>query len=370
MRRILALPALALLCAAVPAQVVHPSVFKDKVGNLTTSYIFLSTSNPSSRMCRYMQIHDLKPASALQIKELAFRMTSFFNYNTYYRYLPFKAQLELAVSTAKTTASTASSTFASNVGPDAVTVIAKKFLNFPGHSGQAFPNPFEYKLPFDTGKVFTLGAGKSLCWELKVYDNDLYPNKGFSLYLDTARLTTGSFGTYYGRGSLVPGGHPYVAHYGHLYTSFSPTSGYKFYGYCYYGPPFGKTFFLLSTGRGTGAPVGPYAKLWIDPAKIVGIFGPYDLNYSGYFYKSYSSPFFSVPFRPWKLGLHLYSQWFSIDKAANVYSTCGYFTQLNLWKSTSGVNLGVARIYRTGSSAFTNSRGYLARNYGVITQFH
>ena len=370
MRRILALSTLTLLCGAAGAQVVHPAVFKDKVGTTYTYYLFRNSTTPDYRKCRYMQVHDLNPSSALKIKGLAFRMASYYTYNTQYKYLPFKAQLELSLSTAKTTASTASSTFAANVGADAVTVVSKKFVDFPGHAGHAFPNPFEYKLPFDTGKVFTLAAGKSLCWDLKAYDNDLHPSKGYSIYLDTGNISTYPYGTYFGRGSQIPGGHPYIAHYGNMYVYYSATTGYKFYGSCYYGPGFGKTFFFLSTGKGNGSLVGPYARLWIDPAKIVGFFGPYDLNYSGYFYKSSSSPFFKIPFRPWKLGLHLYSQWFSLDKALNLYSTNGYFTQLNLWKSSSGVNLGVARIYRYGSTAFTSTTGYLAKNYGVVTLFY
>ncbi len=370
MRRILTLSTLALLCATASAQVVHPPLFKQKVGTTTTYYIFRNTSFSTYRKCRFMQVHDLKPSSALQIKEIAFRMSSYYAYNTYYKYLPFKAQVELSLSTAKTTASTVSSTFAANVGADAVTVIAKKFLNLPAHSGYAFPNAFEYKLPFDTGKVFTLGAGKSLCWDLKSYDNDLYPSKGTSLYLDTAYPTTSVFNTYFGKGSHIPGGHPFSNYYGNLYTSYNPSSGYRFYGSCYYGPGLGKTFFFMSTGKGNGAPVGPYAQLWIDPSKIFGIFGPYDLNYYGSFYKPSSSPFFSIPFRPWKLGLHLYSQWFAFDQAFNVFSTNGIFTQLNLWKTTSGVKLGVGAVYRTGSSAFTSTTGYKRNNFGVITRFN
>ena len=76
---------------------------------------------------------------------------------------------------------------------------------------------------------------------------------------------------------------------------------------------------VLGLGQAPGGlPIGPTATLWLDPNQILAVFGPYNLNYKGYYYQSSSTPFVTLPVTPSKCGLHLYSQWFSVDPAMNI----------------------------------------------------
>ncbi len=355
--------------AAAQTTLVSPPLFKDHAGTTNRSYIFRSSSSQTYRQSRFMQVHDLNLSQAASIKGMAFRWYAGLNY---YYHLPFTADLELTLSTAQTTSSTISSTFASNVGKDATVVISKKKINFPPKfTYGTFPNPFLYKLVFDSGKAFNLAAGKSVCWDLKVYDNDLYAKHNPSIFLDATYLSTYSTAYMeYGKGSDT--GHPRYRFYAYIYDSFSSTLGHRIYGSCYYGPAFGKAFAVVGTAPapGGGLPVGPEAKLYIHPGQIVSVTGPYAMNYYGNAYVSSSTPFLTIPNSPQFLGAKVYAQFFALDSSlAHVYSTNARVLQLPLWSSISGKTLGAGYVYKTGSAAFTSSTGYASKTTCVITQF-
>ncbi len=371
MRHIGRVLAIALMAAGATAQttLVSPGIFKDHAGNTSRSYIFRPSSTASYRQARFMQIHDLNLSKAGTIKGMAFRWYAGSNY---YYHLPFQATLELTLSTAPTSASSISPTFASNVGKDATVVISKKAVNFPPKlTYGSFPNPFMYRLPFDSGKSFTLAAGKSLCWDIKVYDNDLYAKGNPYIYLDACYLSSYSTAYMdYGKGSDC--GNPRYRYYAYFYDSQSTTVGHRIYGSCYYGPAFGKAFAVIGLDKapGGGLPIGPDAKLYIHPGRILAVKGPYNLNYYGYTYISSSNPILTIPGNPQVLGMKLYCQFVALDSGyKNIYSTHGRIMQLPLWSTTTGKTLSVSYVYRTGSSALTSPTGYKRTNSGVITQF-
>ncbi len=372
MRHIPSVLVLALLAGGAAAQttLVSPPLFKDHAGNTSRSYIFRPSSTQSNRQARFLEVNDLNLSKAAAIKGMAFRWYAGSNY---YYHLPFQAELELSLSTAQTTGATVSSTFASNIGKDATVVIAKKKINFPPKlTYGSFPNPFMYKLTFDTGKVFNLAAGKSLCWDIKVYDNDLYAKGNPYIYLDSAYLSSYST-AYMDYGSGSDAGNPRYKYYCYLYDSLSVSVGHRIYGSCYYGPPFGKAFAVIGLDKapGGGLPIGPLAKLYIHPGKILTVAGPFDLNYYGYKYVSSSTPFLTIPNLPAYLGFKLYGQFVALDKSyTKIYSTNGRVIQLPLWSSTSGKTLGMGYVYKTGSAAFTSTTGYRGVNSGIIVQFN
>ncbi len=208
----------------------------------------------------------------MTIHGIAFRMSSRYHNNTHPDHAPYQVKLTLALSTAARKASAMSNYFGKNIGPDAVTVIQTKNIHFPGHAGQDFPNPFEYKLPFDPGKVFTLAAGKSLCWDLLVYDNDLYSRAKTSVYLDVGVLTGNCFNTNYGKPATVPGlNNP---HANGVVTQLSSGGIFTVYGGCKNGPPSGWTLFLAGAGKWGGTALGPWARLWVDPLTRIIHQGP------------------------------------------------------------------------------------------------
>ena len=355
--------------AAAQSTLVFPRIFKDHAGNTSRTYIFRASSTTTYRQSRYLQVDELNLPQAAVVKGMAFRWYAGYNY---YYHLPFQADLELTLSTAQTTGATISATFASNIGKDATVVIAKKKINFPPKlTYGSFPNPFMYVLPFDPGKAFSLAAGKSLCWDIKVHDNDLYAKGNPYIYLDSAYLS--SYSTAYmdfGKGSDA--GNPRYRYYCYFYDSVSTTAGHRIYGSCYYGPAFGKTFALIGYGRfpGNGLPLGPDARLYIHPNMILKVAGPYDLNYYGYKYVGSNTPFLTIPNNPQYLGLKLYGQFFAFDKTyQHLYSTNGRVFQLPLWSSTSGKSLGSGYVYKTGTSAFTSPTGYRRTNSGVIVKY-
>ncbi len=359
---------LALLCPAAGAQIVFPPVYKDKVGYSYVTAIFRRSNISSVRKCRWQQVQDLKPSSPVTIHGIAFRMTSLYLYNSHPDHPPFQVKLSLVLSTAKVKASGMSNEFGKNTGGDAVTVISPKFVHFPAHAGYGFPNPFAYRLPFDTGKVFTLGAGKSLCWDLRVYDNDLYSKAKTSVYLDEGTLTSNCFHTNFGKGGTVPGFSSPHSDVTRLYLS--NARFFTVYGGCKNGPSSGWTLWLVSTGKWGGTLLGPSAPLWVDPLKALGWFGPYTLNSKGGYYRPPQNPYFSTPAQPWVLGFKFFGQWFSFDKALNLYTTDGTFSQFSLWVKTQGVDFGVGNLYLTNDSAFSSRKGTLYLRSGVVTQIY
>ncbi len=371
MRRFPSVLVLALLAGGAAAQttMVFPPIFKDHAGNSSSSYLFRPSRTKNYRQVRFIEVNDLNLSKAATIKGMAFRWYSGLNY---YYHLPFQVDLELTLSTAQTTGASVSSTFANNIGKDATVVISRKKVNFPPKlTYGTFPNPFIYNLFFDTGKTFTLAAGKSLCWEVKVHDNDLYAKGNPYMYLDGAYFSTYSTAYMdYGQGSSA--GNPRYKFYCYIYDRLIPSTGHSVYGSCYYGPAFGKAFAVIGLDKtpGGGLPIGPLAKLYVHPGKIISVSGPYNLNYYGYTYVSSSNPFFRIPNQPAYLGTKLYGQFFAFDSGyKNLYGTNGRVVQLPLWASTSGKTLGMGFVYRSGTTAFTSPTGYRRFNSGMIVQF-
>ena len=356
--------------------VIHPYIFKTKVAPSSFAFLFRSFSNSSYREARVMQVHDLNLSPALNIKSIAFRMYYYYYYNQYYGYNSFQVKVELRVSTAKTNSMGIRNTFAANHGTDITTVIAVKNINFPSYPHfYGFPKPFFFAFPFDSGKTFNLAPGKSLCWDMTVYDNTLYDVGNKSVDLAKVFPAASFYGTYYGQGCKAAH-HPYYdfANYMHLGKH---SSRWIVYGGCNYGPPHGRAFAFFSTGASTAGGIylpilQPGCKIWINPIppSMFLVKGPYKLNYYGYQYQNLLSPYFSIPINPVLYGAQFYSQFLAIDKSFKFYSTNGKFFQLPLWTSTAGVNLGVGYVYTYGPGAANAISGYASTNQGLVTRFN
>jgi len=363
---------LALLAGGAAAQttLVFPPLFKNHAGNAYHGYIFNPSGPKAYQQARFMEVNDLNFSKTTTIKSMAFRWYAGLNF---YYHQSFQADLELTLSTARTTGSTISSTFATNAGKDATVVIARKKVHFPPKlTYGTFPNPFRYKLFFDTGKTFTLPARKSLCWEIKVYANDLYLKKSYFIYLDWALLSSSACSYMdYGKGSDA--GNPLYRYKGIIkYNDFNPSLGHRIFGSCYWGPAFGKAFAVIGLDKapGGGLPIGPLAKLYIHPARILTVAGPYDLNYFGGISVPPSKPFLTIPNLPAYQGAKIYGQFIALDSGfKNIYGTNGRVIQLPLWSSTAGKTLGMGYVYMNGPWAFLSSSGRRGVNTGVIVQF-
>jgi len=358
---------LALLAGGTAAQttLVFPPVFKDHAGNAYHSYLFRSSAVMANRQARFMEVNDLNLSKATPIKSMAFRWYAGLNF---YYHQSFQADLELTLSTARTTGATVSSIFAANAGKDATVVIARKKVHFPPKlTYGTFPNPFRYKLFFDAGKTFTLPARKSLCWEIKVYDNDLYLKHSNVIDLDWAVLSSSAYSYMdYGKGSDA--GNLMYRYYCAIHYSFIPALGPRIYGDCYSGPAFGKAFAVIGLDKapGGGISIGPLAKLYIHPGRILAVTGPYNLNYFG----GLHVPLLDIPNLPAYLGAKIYGQFIALDSGfKNIYGTNGRIIQLPLWSSTAGKNLGMGYVYMHGPQAFISSSGSRGVNTGVVVQF-
>lgn len=157
-------------------------------------------TNANNRKLHYQQVHD--DVTRKSITSMAFRRDSKGAY--FYNVPAFWADIEVALSTALTTAATASNTFASNEGNDRKVVLARTKVNFPAavRFHAVAPQPlFAYNVKFTTPFVWT--TPKSLCWDMKLHDSNLHAVTGEALYLDAVNLTTTNipgFNLEYGRG--------------------------------------------------------------------------------------------------------------------------------------------------------------------------
>jgi hypothetical protein len=99
----------------------------------------------------------------------------------------FQCELEVRVSLSPLTPTTASTTFASNAGQGAVTVLPRQLLTFPATVRPALdPSPsFELQVPYQTPFVVPPGGG-TVCIDVFVFGNQsaIGGNQNLSVYLD------------------------------------------------------------------------------------------------------------------------------------------------------------------------------------------
>ncbi len=158
------------------------------------------TTNNAARQVHYQQVHD--DVTRTKISGMAFRRDSKAAY--FYDIPTFFVDMEIALSTARTTARTISNNFANNEGSDRKVVLKRKRINFPKAAKfhTLAPQPlFAYSIKFDSQFAWT--TPKSLCWDLKMYNNNVHGVLGDHVYLDAVNTTATNipgFNAGYGRG--------------------------------------------------------------------------------------------------------------------------------------------------------------------------
>ncbi len=325
-------------------------------------------TNPYTRQARFLQVHDALSKTPLPIKGLVFRRGC----RDESDWPGWKVQVELTLSTAAVTSSTMSRTFASNHGKDATVVVAKKWIQFPPSPYLGlFVNPFAYRIPFDQGKVFLLGAGKSLAWDAKVYDNDLHKKPGFGggFDMEYAYTRNYAYGVYtrWGRGVGVPGqSYSFYSYVSTRYDSNYAGREIVLYGGCYNGPPQGKAFVLLGRKEmPNGIPVsGNGSLLYLNPGTIFFISPIRNLDGRGYGYwssipTSSTPPILAVPDNPALYGARFYAQVFALDRSLTSFYASN-LTRVQMvfpWQKAGLFRIGNVYAYNN-ASAPTGNLGY------------
>ena len=297
----------------------------------------------------------------------------------------WKVQVELTLSTAAVTSGSVSKTFAANHGKDATVVVAKKWIQFPPSLFLGrFLSPFIYKIPFDQGKIFLLGAGKSLAWDAKVFDNDLNkkPAFGGGFDMEYAYLGAYAYGGYirWGRGVNIPA-QPY-SFYSYIvprYDNRYPGKEIVLYGGCNYGPPSGQAFVLLARKEmPSGIPIfGNGSLLYLNPGTIFYVSPPRALDGRGYAYWSSSTtsttnpPLMTLPDNPLLYGIRFSAQVFALDKnLTSIYAT--NMTRIQMvypWQKIGPFKIGNVYAYNNANAASGNLGFSTTYRRAMITGF-
>ncbi len=184
------LPLLALLFAPAVVgqerQTVDPVPFEWATTSAETGFPF---GYPSRDRLRYLQVHDGMRGRAQLITALAFRRAPADDAPV----PAFRADVELRLSTARTTAATIAASFAANHGTDRSVVTAQRSIDLPASPGHTDPGPapFEYVIPTDTPWPFA-GSGP-LCLDLRVTGHGNPVDTRFALVAE-GRAHRASFG--------------------------------------------------------------------------------------------------------------------------------------------------------------------------------
>ena len=375
--------AVALLVGGLTAQTtVNPSEFKNAEGPSSNYYpYFYGHSRSIYRQFHYQEIHDLGTAKGA-IKGILYRRDGF-------AYSGSKSpanwvDMEMALSKAKTTSQTASTTFTSNIGTNNVVVLKRKKVNFPSYPWlPTRPQPFFFSIPFDQGK-FLAFTGGSVCVDIKVWDNSVYnaTTKVYNrIYLDAAYNSTSGTYSRRGRACYSSDQNNFLPFYGYAYSYLyrsGSTYTLRLYGYSYYGLKGGTGIMLIAAkALPTPIPMPGSCYLYVDPTSILMMVPGTGVGYNSQKYTTYYYPPYQGNTRqylnlPWSNSLRnakLEVQMVGFDPKANSLGwTFTNLTSMNL-PNYNPKGLSVSRIYRNGSTAFTSPTGYYHKSYGLITTF-
>ncbi len=384
--RSLALLSAGLITAALGAQsrtVVSPAVFATTDAPSASIYP-LSRVSPTLtyRQLHTLEVHDLPSTAVGKVGGIAYRRDG----KTYagQKSPACWIDLEVAISSAKTTSKTISTAFAGNEGTDRTVVIARKKVNFAsfpfiGNSGQV--QPFFITLPFDTGKVLVFKGG-SITVDIKSYDNNLYDatNRQYKyIYLDRAYNAT--YGSYSRTGRACYSSDPnnILPFYGYAYSYFYQTSNtLRIYGYSYYGLKGGAGIMLIA-GKAlpVSIPLPGACYLHIDPSSIFMAVPGTGVGYGGRKYTTYYYPpyqgntrqYLNIPWQSSFKSAKIYFQMVGIDPKANSLGlTFTNRTDMTLPPYDPN-GLPVSYTYTWGPY-FTRTYGYGPyKSQGAVTQF-
>ncbi len=354
MRKVLFLFFPALLAPGVPGQTKY---LVSPQGNTTVEGSSNNTFPFYNKTFTYMQVHDDLAGRPRIIREIAFRKDGKITGSL----ASCTVNISLWISTAKVTSGSASTTYASNHGPDLVQVLNKTNINFPAASPTTTPPaPFTQVIPFPTKPFVYKGKG-SLAWEVRVYSTTSLSSRPLdaqSSYSSYQRFGSGCQAT----GQNAP---PY--NYGYVRDSTTVPNAYMLY--CYARNLAKSQPYVWMIGRSNTKFGGFKLPLNLSPfggvgcslyiAPILAIGGT--TNASGYV-STYNNPV-TFPKSPFLAGMKIYTQFLSADPGRAPLPAV--FT--DGCAITIPGNVPVCRIYSYGNpNALTGSK---TGSYGLVTRF-
>jgi hypothetical protein len=177
-------------CPFATAQALFhsPAPYAHHEGNTSTGYpIGYQTFTKMS----YQQVHGGLPSLATPFKRLAFRPRS-----TSALHAAYTANVTLQLGVGGPAPDSATSTYASNMGPSPVTVLNQATVNIAAMTQNGIaPGPYNYAFPFPTPFVYD-GSGV-LAWDLRVHSHTYVGSTlSFDLFqlLTTVQVKTGGRG--------------------------------------------------------------------------------------------------------------------------------------------------------------------------------
>ncbi|MEZ5989149.1 MAG: hypothetical protein R3F30_08505 [Planctomycetota bacterium] len=389
MRKHLFAPAALLVCAgALAAQTtfVSPARSASIDAYSSSSYPFRNSSVATGRYQSYMEIHDLPSTAKGKLSGIALRREGFNTGSNWYDdpSPAITADMEIRVSTSVNTAATMVSTLASNHGADKTTVLKRAKVNFK--SIPRIPNvlaqPFLFKFPFDSGSTLAFAGGKSLAYEVEIFDHDLYDQQNSTykyIYFDRDYNTTSGRSQQNGRACYGSNTASVLPYYSYWYSSYySTTNVLRMYGYAYNGVSGGVSVALLSGGLLPAALKLPGdCWLYIDPAKIFMTVPGTGLTSSAskstthyippYIANNTSRQYLDIPWDPKFAGAQMEVQTLGIDPTANSLglTLSNNNTVFVPNYSTNGLPVSYGYRYQSG----TNFYEYAYKDQGNVTQF-
>ncbi|MEZ5990483.1 MAG: hypothetical protein R3F30_15490 [Planctomycetota bacterium] len=343
--------------------VVFPAGFDKLEGyssasSYSTGSFAYATSSASSRPFRSMLVMDLAATTKGKLSGLSYRRDSVSGQGK--PVVGIEVELELTLATAKTTSATVSTTFADNVGTDAVVVIARKKLSLPviPYTG-GYPEPFAVKLPFDAGKSLAYdGSQGSLMLQVDSFDNNLYDTTTSTynyLYLDRAYNTSSGNGISVGHGESY---NPFVPPLdGYMTLTVSTAGNLEWYADIDNGLPGGVGVYVLSLdglAPNLGLKLPDGSPWYLDLLKVIDVQSAV-VSQSGEA-RFPASGTFQAPYSMSYAGIDLDCQMIVIDpKTFAIYTSNAYRRQVPDYQS--GRNFAVDGVYKNGSTAFTSATG-------------
>lgn len=148
--------------ATAQALIYTPAPYAHHEGNNSTGYpIGYQTYTKMS----YQQIHGGLPAAPAPIKRLTFRPKG-----TSASHAAYTVNVTLKLGLGGPAPDSATSNYASNLGPNPVAVLTTANVNIPAYTATgAAPGPYIYGFPFPAPFVYD-GSG-TLCWDLRVHSH-------------------------------------------------------------------------------------------------------------------------------------------------------------------------------------------------------
>lgn len=211
-----------------------------------------------------------------------------------------------------------------------------------------------------------------MCWDVKVFDNNLAGTNAADLEFDYASPSGAATRIPFGKGCFAP--RQSASFQGDLELAWSSVSpvGYTLRAGCSAGPMGGAlALLLLSLGAAGPLPVSPTScDLYLDPSRMVAC-APMTLDHLGNLSQAAVGPLAFLPAHPSLSGVEIYGQWTALTPSGFsylFYSSNAIRTQIP-WQWGSGQGPGVSTVYAAGAGAHTAATGTLLLQQGLVMNF-